>query len=133
MPAQESDKLLPRIRRILVERPSCESIPPTDWIAQLRRIASMHSDESTIRQAEVFKALSDPTRLRVARLLSEKEELCVCEIQMALELTQPLTSHHLNILRRSGVVKAIKKERWVHYKLNEGSRELLQLVQRISG
>ena len=133
MAPQESSTLLPRIRRIMLERPSCEGIPPADWIAKLRKLASRYGEEDAARQAEFFRAISDPTRLKVARLLSENEELCVCEIQMALELTQPLTSYHLNILRRSGVVKAIKKERWVHYRLDEGSRELLQLVQRIWG
>lgn len=117
---------MPSIGKLLLERPECEGIPPADWIEQLRRTVSKFDDIENLQRAEYFKALSDPTRLKIARLLSYHDELCACEIQMALELTQPLASHHLGVLRRSGVVGSTKKERWVHYRLTDRAHNLLR-------
>ena len=50
------------------------------------------------RLAMYFKALADPTRLRILELLAE-QEMCVCELMAALHLPQPLVSHHLRVLR----------------------------------
>ncbi len=50
----------------------------------------------------LFKALSDPTRLRCITLLSSHDELCVCELTQALDLPQPKVSHHLAALRKAG-------------------------------
>lgn len=66
----------------------------------------------------VFKALSDETRLRILRLLSERE-LCVCDIADTLEMTQPNISFHLGILKESGLIKDRKNGRWSHYSLEE--------------
>ena len=126
MARPEARRLVPGIERLLLERPECEGIPPADWIEQLRSTVSKFDDAGTLQRAEYFKALSDPTRLKIARLLSYHDELCACEIQMALELTQPLASHHLGVLRRSGVLGSTKKERWVHYRLSDKARNLLR-------
>lgn len=63
-----------------------------------------------------FKALSDPTRLRIMVLLSEKE-LCVCQIEDALELSQVKVSRHLNVLRHAGLVRARRDGLWVYYSM----------------
>ncbi|MFZ3172206.1 MAG: metalloregulator ArsR/SmtB family transcription factor [Carboxydocellales bacterium] len=68
--------------------------------------------------AEFFKALGDENRLKIIRMLSEKE-LCVCEIIDRLELSQPAISHHLKILRQAGLVKDTKEGKWVYYALNK--------------
>lgn len=77
-------------------------------------------------QSEFFKALGDPIRLKIAILLAKKGELCACEVQAALDLGQSLVSHHLNVLRRVGIVKATKRGKWVHYGLERGAANLLE-------
>jgi ArsR family transcriptional regulator len=64
----------------------------------------------------VFKALADPTRLRILALLS-RGETCVCDIQAALRIPQPKTSRHLAYLRNAGLVSDRRDGLWVHYKL----------------
>ena len=65
---------------------------------------------------DLFKALSDETRLRIVLLLSEKE-LCVCQIEAALALSQVKVSRHLTILRYAGLVRCRKEGTWVYYSL----------------
>ena len=67
------------------------------------------------RQCRVFKALADETRLRIMNLLRVRE-MCVCEITVALELTQPTASHHLRILEGAVLVEDLRKGKWVFYK-----------------
>jgi len=61
-----------------------------------------------------FKALSDPTRLRIMVLLAEKE-LCVCQIEDALNLSQAKVSRHLNVLRNARLVEAKREGLWMYY------------------
>lgn len=67
---------------------------------------------------DLFKALSDETRLRIMVLLSEKE-LCVCQIETALGLPQVKVSRHLAVLRYSGLVKDRRDGLWVYYSLTK--------------
>ena len=64
----------------------------------------------------LFKALSDPTRLRVLLLL-QYGELCVCEVEEVLGMKQSRVSRHLNILRSAGLTEARYVGRWVFYSL----------------
>lgn len=66
----------------------------------------------------IFKALSDETRLRIIRLLGQGE-LCVCDITAALDLVQPKVSFHLSALKEAGLIKDRKAGKWIHYSLNE--------------
>lgn len=67
---------------------------------------------------ELFKALSDITRLKILKLL-EKGELCVCDIIAALDVVQPKVSFHLKVLKSAGLIKDKKIGRWTHYSINE--------------
>ena len=64
----------------------------------------------------VFKALGDPTRLRILGLLAGGE-VCVCDIHQSLGIPQPRASRHLSYLRRAGLVRTRKEGLWVHYQL----------------
>ena len=67
---------------------------------------------------DLFKALSDETRLRIYSLLT-RGELCVCELEDILNLSQSLVSNHLAVLRRAGLVKArrdAEDARWIFYR-----------------
>lgn len=65
----------------------------------------------------MFRALADPTRLRILELL-KKRERCVTEICEQFDLSQPSISHHLDVLRRSDLVRSEKRGREVYYRLN---------------
>lgn len=69
---------------------------------------------------KVFKALSDETRIRLLKLLQQRE-LCVCELMQALNMTQSRVSRNLGILKDAGLVKDRRDGLWVHYSLNEKS------------
>ena len=77
---------------------------------------------------QLFKLLSDQTRLDIVLLLKASGELCVCDIYTALNLSQPKTSRHLAMLRDSGLVLDSKQGKWVHYRL---SPTLLPWVKNI--
>jgi len=67
---------------------------------------------------DLFKALSDETRLRIMVLLSERE-LCVCQIEAALGLPQTKVSRHLTVLRYAGLVRDRREGLWIYYSLTE--------------
>lgn len=70
---------------------------------------------------EIFKALADPTRLRIMLLLQVRE-LCVCELTYILGMEQSRISHHMRILREAGLTEDLRQGRWMIYRVPEGSR-----------
>ena len=76
------------------------------------------------KEAKIFKALADETRLRILALLLEGE-MCVCEIIAALKLPQSTISRHLAYLRNSDWVLDRRQGVWMYYRLNEGGHSLL--------
>jgi len=78
-----------------------------------------------------FKALSDPTRLKILEILrrpgksscglirKEERGLCACDIQEAIGLSQAATSYHMELLKRAGLICGEKRERWMFYWRNE--------------
>ncbi|MFT5702191.1 MAG: ArsR family transcriptional regulator [Desulforhopalus sp.] len=71
----------------------------------------------------VMKALSDPNRVRVLKLLQEKE-LCVCEIKEVLGLAQSTVSKHMKILEDAGLVEKDRQGTWMIYSLADGSESV---------
>lgn len=69
---------------------------------------------------KVMKALSDPNRVKIVKLLQRKV-LCVCEIKEALGLAQSTASKHLKILEEAGLVNYTKDGLWVNYHLADGA------------
>lgn len=65
-----------------------------------------------------LKALADPVRLRMLRLLHDRGETCVCEFERELGLSQSGVSMHLRILRSAGLVTTEKLGKWVFYSLD---------------
>lgn len=70
--------------------------------------------------AEVFKALGDPARLRIIRMLASNPEntLCVSDLADRLGLTQPATSQHIKVLKNVGILEANKEGFRVYYYIN---------------
>ena len=83
---------------------------------------------------DVFKQLSDETRLRCVCLLVREGELCVCELTYALGLSQPKISRHLAHLRDLELVASRKQGQWVYYSIHRGLPawvdEVLKTVSR---
>ena len=73
---------------------------------------------SQISSLQLFKNLSDETRLGIVLLLREMGELCVCDLCTALDQSQPKISRHLAMLRESGLLLDRKQGKWVHYRLS---------------
>lgn len=67
--------------------------------------------------ARMFKALGDPVRLRLLSLVASHEggEACVCDLSAAFDLTQPTISHHLKVLRETGLLQCERRGTWVYY------------------
>ncbi len=82
--------------------------------------------------AAILKALSDETRLRIFLLL--KDELCVCQIQVALAMSQTKISRHLTVLRNAGLVTARREGLWMYYsRAVPESRALRKFIQQLAG
>ena len=74
---------------------------------------------------KIFKALSDPTRLRIMILLLRKD-LCVCELTFILGMEQSRVSHHMRVLRDAGIAEDVRDGRWIIYRVPEEARALLE-------
>jgi ArsR family transcriptional regulator len=63
-----------------------------------------------------FKALADPTRLDIFRLIAAQEApLCACDVVARFDLTQPTISHHLKVLREAGLITVSRRGVWAYY------------------
>lgn len=84
--------------------------------------------------AEFFKVLSDEARLKILWLLFNHDELCVCDVMAALDITQSKASRHLITMKHAGLVQDRKHGLWSHYSLCEVKDELarahLDLLKR---
>ena len=81
-----------------------------------------------------MKALSDPNRVRVLKLL-QRSELCVCEIQEFLQLAQSTVSKHMKTLEDAGLVERERRGSWIIYSLPQHNsagyeKEMLELLKR---
>ncbi|QGU95590.1 metalloregulator ArsR/SmtB family transcription factor [Clostridium bovifaecis] len=76
---------------------------------------------------EIFKALGDENRIRILNILKEGE-LCVCEIESILGITQSNASRHLNKLKNLKIINAEKKAQWVYYSIDENFIEENKLL-----
>lgn len=85
---------------------------------------------STERQGKLvaaFKALADPNRFEIFRLIAAQEEsICVCDIVDRFELTQPTISHHLKVLREAGLIQVSRRGVWAYYAADAQGLKLLQ-------
>jgi ArsR family transcriptional regulator, arsenate/arsenite/antimonite-responsive transcriptional repressor len=64
-----------------------------------------------------FKALADPTRVAIVNRLAAADEVCVCDLNTAFDLSQPTISHHLKVLRDAGLVESSRRGTWAYYRL----------------
>ena len=74
------------------------------------------------KQAGLFKALSDPNRIRIIKMLLVKP-LCACEITEVLGLASSTVSSHLAILKNAGFINDFKDGKWINYSINNEIKE----------
>ena len=80
----------------------------------------------------IAKALSDPTRIEVLRLLAQQAgPVCACDIVDHFDLSQPTVSHHLKTLKEAGLLRGRRSGLWVFYEIAAGSDELLVDFSRL--
>ena len=84
-----------------------------DHIYEIPYILTMNIDINTF-----YSALANEVRLRCLILLQKQGELCVCELTHALDLSQPMISRHLALLRDSGIVTDKRNGQWIYYQIN---------------
>ena len=83
--------------------------------------------ESFEARAQAFKALGEPTRLRILAHL-QAGECCACKVQEALGVPANLLSHHLKVLREAGIVIGTRRGRWIDYRIEPAVLALLATV-----
>jgi len=99
---------------------------PSERLSQLKKKANEIDNLRIKRLEQAFFGLADKTRLMILELLAD-EELCSCEITVALDLTEPTTSHHLGILERAGLVASRRDGKWIFYRLADPNAKALLL------
>lgn len=96
----------------------------------LQRAHTNVNRDASLQPEALFRALGDSTRLRSLMLLLQEDELCVCELTVALDLSQPKISRHLAHLRETGITSVRRDGTWVFYRVNERlpdwARQVLQ-------
>lgn len=98
---------------------------------------SMSDNNFAIRPIELFKVLSDPTRLKIFQILFKKEARCVGELVEILDQPQPTISRHLNHLKKLGILSCVRDGTWMWYEvagdLPEWCKDILDITyQQIS-
>ncbi len=85
--------------------------------------------------ANIFKALSDETRVHMLALLLMNEELCVCDFMNLLEISQSRASRHLRYMFHAGLLNDRREGVWVHYRiskdLSKNSKILLESLEKV--
>ncbi len=71
------------------------------------------------RLAHVFKALGDPTRVRLLSLIAATDggEACICDLTEPVALSQPTVSHHMKLLVEAGLVTREQRGKWAYYRV----------------
>src|ERR687895_1424813 len=92
------------------------------------------TDEEADATAALFKALGDPTRVRIVNLLARAPEaVCVCELTPPLRLSQPTVSHHLKKLVQAGLLHREQRGVWAFYSLDREGLERAAGVLDLKG
>jgi ArsR family transcriptional regulator len=106
--------------------------PPITCCAPLG--AAVLSDAEAEATAELFKALGDPSRVRIVNVLATAgEAVCICDLIEPLGLSQPTVSHHMKKLLDAGLVEREQRGKWAYFTLNRDAVERLGVVADLRG
>ncbi len=91
-------------------------------------------EEEATGTAELFKALSDPARVRIVNTIATAgEPVCACEFEPALGLSQPTVSHHLKKLTDAGLLEREQRGKWAYFSLKRDAVKTLAAVADLKG
>lgn len=88
----------------------------TDLSSCCRPAESSVADEAALALASVFKALADPARVKIMAMLLNADEVCACDISAGIGKSAATASHHLKILKDSGLAVSERRGTWVYYR-----------------
>jgi ArsR family transcriptional regulator len=90
------------------------------------------TDQAAERLARLFKALADPTRVRLLSLIaaSDAGEACICELTEPVGLSQPTVSHHMKLLAEAGLVVREQRGKWAYYAVVSDALDTLAATLR---
>ena len=92
------------------------------------------SEEELESTAALFKALSDPARVKIMNLLAQtRAPVCACEFEPALGLSQPTVSHHLKKLTEVGLLEREQRGKWAYFSLKRDAVDKLAAVADLKG
>jgi ArsR family transcriptional regulator, arsenate/arsenite/antimonite-responsive transcriptional repressor len=96
--------------------------------------SSSLSHEEAVATAELFRALGDPTRVRILNLIATSGgEVCACDLNEPVGLAQPTVSHHLRKLVDAGLLEREQRGRWAFFSLKREAVEKLAAVADLKG
>ena len=98
-------------------------------LAASSAFSGRQSPVSAAEFAALFKALSEPVRLRIIYIMLQRGELCVCDIVDSLALSQSVVSRHLAYLRNNGLVSTRRDGVWVYYELLSSTPFVVDLLE----
>lgn len=128
MVLEQKPRVSRRLER-LVKSGICPAEDVSKYASELRQLVHEITDENVVKmQSRLFKALADKTRLKILTLLDIRE-MCVCEIMVALNLTQPTASHHLGILESVELVKNRREGKWIFY--SPKNKRIMKLLKEL--
>lgn len=102
------------------------SVVPTPCCAPVTGVDALSVSEAE-QLARMFKALSDPTRLRLLSLIATApgEQACICDLTGPVGLSQPTVSHHMRQLSDAGLVERRQRGKWAHFRVVESTLDAL--------
>lgn len=96
---------------------------------KVQHVKKVLGKQNTKEVAQIFKALADDTRVRIASALTIEDELCVCDVANVVGCTTATASHHLRLLRNLGLAKYRKQGKLVYYSLDDDHvRQLIEIA-----
>jgi ArsR family transcriptional regulator, lead/cadmium/zinc/bismuth-responsive transcriptional repressor len=101
----------------LANRATCDETGTNPELVREARAAMPRSEEIG-GATELLKAVGDPTRMRILAALSAAE-LCVCDLQATLSMSQSAVSHQLRVLRKARLVKYRRHGKMAYYSLDD--------------
>ena len=118
-----------RLKR-LVNSDICQAENVEEYKEELIQLSrEIEKNEVTKKHSKFFKALSDRNRLKILKLLRVRE-MCICELMIALNMSQPNLSHHISILENESLINRIKKGKWVYCSLS--NKEIVENMIKIN-
>ncbi|MGD8506831.1 MAG: metalloregulator ArsR/SmtB family transcription factor [Candidatus Bathyarchaeota archaeon] len=111
----------------LIDSGICPAESASEHIKQLRTLSASISWKKLKEEARLFKAFSDPTRLKILKLLTHRK-MCVCELNLAIDISQPTISHHLNILENARLILSERRGKWMFYSISNDT--VFQVLKR---